>query len=363
MSIPSVATTIVIKNCPEKDTICEFDRPDSTFTIKQIPIPEHLPEGTCLVKTLLLSNDPHQRLSIQKNQEIGRSYAAPLVPGDIMTSLGIVEIVKSNSKKYEPGQIVIGLIRWADYAVLSDTADLHQPIKQPLEYPLEYYLSIFGITGLAAYFGLVDVGKVSKGSVVVVSAASGATGSMAVQIAKNILGAGKVIGISGSDSKCEFVMHELGADICFNYHDPNWETEFTQYIGTQFIDVFFDCVGGDILNFLLTKIKKGGRVAVCGSISGFNDKNSGKIGNWNEVITNTITLQGFLVFDYQDRFLEGATVLVEAVKAGKLKTDAAFHVKTCVGNDITEKIKQIPKIWKLLFTDYKPNGKLITRIV
>ncbi|EGW33246.1 putative quinone oxidoreductase, partial [Spathaspora passalidarum NRRL Y-27907] len=245
MSVPSVATSIIIKNCPHTDANCDFDQTDSTFDIKQFPIPDELPQNTCLVKTLLLSNDPHQRLSIHKNQDASRSFAAPLVPGDIMTSLGIVEIVKSNSAKYSSGQVVLGLTRWADYAVLSD-CDLHQSINVPFEYPLEYYLSIFGITGLSAYFGLVDVGKVGRDSVVCVSAASGATGSMAIQIAKNVLGASKVIGISGSDSKCKFV-EELGADICFNYHDDDWKLKFGQYLGDQFVDVFFDCVGGDIL--------------------------------------------------------------------------------------------------------------------
>lgn len=200
-----------------------------------------------------------------------------------------------------------------------------------------------------------------KGPIVCVSAASGATGSVVVQIAKNLLGASKVIGISGSSEKCQWV-EKLGADICVNYKDPNYQDQIEKFLGDEFIDTYFDNVGGDILSFVLTKVKKFGNVVACGSIAGYNNREALKVSNWGEITVNSLTVRGFIVTDYQEHFPKAIGILTDAVKAGKIRTDGAYHVENLHGHDLIHRLENIPKIWNKLFEDNKPNGKMITKV-
>lgn len=368
MSLPSVATQIVLKNHPTGFINPEFNKLDSTFAVKHASFPKELKEGEVIVKTLYLSNDPTQRSWIRSKLEKRRHYAKPIEEGSPMRSLGLGQIVQSNSSRFKPGDIVYGIILWGDYSVLEDTS-LYNSIDTSLGLPLEYYLSVLGMTSLTAFFGLTEAGNLKqylnsppgKSPIVCVSAASGATGSVVVQIAKNLLGASKVIGISGSSEKCQWV-EKLGADICVNYKDPNYQDQIEKFLGDEFIDTYFDNVGGDILSFVLTKVKKFGNVVACGSIAGYNNREALKVSNWGEITVNSLTVRGFIVTDYQEHFPKAIGILTDAVKAGKIRTDGAYHVENLHGHDLIHRLENIPKIWNKLFEDNKPNGKMITKV-
>lgn len=363
MSIPTSATKVVLKNAPTKEVNYEFGQPSSTFDVATEKLPE-LQDGQILVKILYLSNDPTQRTWMQKDQDLSRAYAPPILPGDAVKSLALAEVVASKSSKAAVGAVVSGRFEWADYAVASE-ALIFNIVDQSKGLPLPFYLSVLGMTSLTAYFGLTEVGQFKKpaegekGPIVAVSAASGATGSMVVKIAKHILGASKVIGISGSDEKCKYV-ESIGADYCANYHDPEWKEKLTKEIGQDYIDIYFDNVGGDILGFMLSKIKRFGRVVACGAISGYNDRELIKVPNWGEIITNSLTVQGFIVGNYLAKVPEAIAVLADGLTTGKLQVAESFHVEDL--SEKEDKFEQIPQVWKLLFGNQKPNGKLITKI-
>ncbi|RLV90400.1 putative membrane protein [Spathaspora sp. JA1] len=365
MSIPESTTKVYIKTAPNNSINFEFNQPDSTFEIKQTSLGSELKEGEILVETLYLSNDPTQRGWINPKLDTSRSYMPPVLPGSPMQSMGIAKVLKSNSEKYKVGDVVTGKIEWATHSILDETR-MFNKIDVSAGLPLELYLSILGVTGLTAYFGLIEAGGLrkilenpvkegEKVPIVCISAASGATGSVAVQIAKNILGA-KVIGITGSDEKCKYV-ESIGADLGVNYNDPKYKEKISEFVGTDFIDVYFDNVGGEILSFVLTRMKRFGRVIACGAISGYNTPVN--VTTWNEIITMSLTVEGFIVLNYLPKFPEAVNALAGALKSGKIKLNDAYHVKELSGTD-AEKLEQVPQIWNLLFTD-KPVGKLLTK--
>ena len=206
--------------------------------------------------------------------------------------------------------------------------------------------------------------KSEKPYTVLVSAASGATGSVVVQLAKHVLGADKVIGISGSDEKCKWV-EGLGADLCVNYKKDGYQKQIDEFLGDGLVDYYYDNVGGSILDYALTKMAKYGHVISCGSISTYNSKGDNSapgIKNWGEITVNSLTVKGFIVSDYFAKFEQGTQQLAKAVKEGKIKTEGAYHVDSLTGDSIEKKLEQIPKIWNQLFIGEKPNGKLITKV-
>ncbi|CAK9435778.1 uncharacterized protein LODBEIA_P04680 [Lodderomyces beijingensis] len=366
MSIPTESTQVVLKQSPTGFINPNFNEPTSTFAIKATEIPE-LQKGQLLVKTLLLSNDPTQRGWIRSKDAKQRYYVPPVETGAPMSSLAVAEVLESKSDKYAKGDIVNGKFYWADYIVVSE-AQVVNKVDQSLGFPLEYYMSVLGMTSWTALFGLIEAGGLRKylkekpeELIVLVSAASGATGSVVVQIAKNLLGATTVIGISGSDAKCKWV-ESLGADFCVNYKNPDYQSQINEYLNGRNVNVYFDNVGGNILSFALTKMAKYGRVISCGSISSYNASEPPKITNWGEITVNSLTVVGFIVSDYISQLPEAIHILIKAVKEGKIKTDGAYHVDSLTGDSIPAKLEGIPKIWNQLFTGDKPNGKLITKV-
>ncbi|KAL6452299.1 hypothetical protein SBY92_001557 [Candida maltosa Xu316] len=365
MSIPQSATQVYLKNCPTGFINPKFNEADSTFEIKTTPIPE-LKEGQVLVKILYLSNDPTQRSWFRKLGDDTPSYLPPVHEGTPVASFGVAEIIESKSTKYGKGDLVLGRVYWGNYAVLPETL-IFNKIDQSFGLPLEFYLSVLGFTTLTAFFGLTEVAEFKgtkegeKGKVVCVSAASGATGSSVVQIAKHLLGASKVIGISGSDEKCKWV-ESLGADLCVNYKSETWKQDISDYLGDEKIDVYFDNVGGEILSHVLTQMNKYGHVAACGAISGYNDHSAFSVSTWPFIITERLTVRGFIVSDFGAKYPETINTLVGAIKGGKLKTDGAYHVEKLTGDDTETRLENIPRIWNLLFEDNKPNGKLLIKL-
>lgn len=349
---------IVLENPPSGKVNLEFGSADSTFKIVETQAATELAEDHLLVKVLYLSNDPTQRNWMAANQDPSRAYQPPILKGEVVRSLGLAEVLESKSKKYQVGDIVLGLFGWEDKIVAHESR-IFNKVDTSSGLPLPIFLSSLGMTGLTAYFGLREVGLVKEGQTVLISAASGATGSMAVQIAKHIFKAAKVIGIAGSDEKCRWV-ESLGADYCANYKSETWKDDMSKYIGTDYVDVYFDNVGGDILSYCLGKIKRGGRVIACGAVSGYEDKSKSAVTSWFEIISNRLTVQGFIIGDFAAKFPEAVGDIVGAIKAGKIKIDDSISVVDLSGE--ANPWEKVPSTWYKLFTEEKPAGKLVTKI-
>lgn len=348
---------IVLETPPVKEVNLQYNQPDSTFKLVDSKLAQ-LKDGDVHVKILYFSNDPTQRNWIGANQDASRTYYEPILKGDVIKSLGLGKVVESKSSKYSAGDLVVGLFGWAD-EFIGNEATITTKIDQSLNLPLPLYLSSLGMTGLTAYFGLTEVGKFKEGQSVLVSAASGATGSMVVQIAKHIYKASKVVGIAGSDDKCRYV-ESIGADYCANYKDPEWKEKLNKYLGNQTFDVYYDNVGGDQLSYAMSKVTRWGHVVACGSVAGYNDSSKSAVTGWLEIISNRLTVQGFIVFDFASKMPQAVDVLSKALKEGKIDLEHGSHVVDVTGKDIP--LAEVPAVWHKLFTDEKPKGKLITKI-
>jgi len=210
---------------------------------------------------------------------------------------------------------------------------------------------------MTAWFGMTEVAEITKDDIVVISGAAGATGSMCVQIAKNIVGCKKVIGIAGTDDKCKWV-ESLGADICLNYKSSSFAEDLKKETPGPdgFANVYFDNVGGEILDLMLSRMARHGRVAACGAISNYNNSKERTTGlkNWFEIISMRIQVRGFIVIDYMSRFPEAREIFTKALGEGKLKVEGGEHI-------VKGGFEDIPKIWMHLFEGAN-QGKLVTAL-
>ena len=194
----------------------------------------------------------------------------PIAIDEVVRSGGIAEVVQSNCDRYSPGDLLFGMTGWQDYVIADESARTMQPL--PPGVPPQVALGIFGLTGMTAYFGLLDVGRLKEGDVVVVSGAAGATGSTVGQIAK-LKGAGKVIGIAGGPEKCMWITGELGFDAAIDYKNEDVALRLRE-LAPDGIDLYFDNVGGEILDACLGQLAMRGRVVLCGAIATYNDRGS-----------------------------------------------------------------------------------------
>ena len=231
------------------------------------------------------------------------------------------------------------------------------PLKQATLTPKSPdYLGALGLTGLTAYYGTKIIARAGKEDTVVVSGAAGATGSMVVQIAKKMLGCKKVVGIAGSDDKCKWV-ESLGADLCLNYKKSSFKQDLIKATH-GYVEVYFDNVGGDILDLMLTRMKKGGRVAACGAITDYNRSEKSGLKNWFEVISNRIEIKGFIVLDFlaEGKGPEAVKEMVTAAKEGKIKVGEENETV------VDTSFEAIPKTWMSLFEGAN-TGKLVTKLI
>ncbi|KAH7408684.1 hypothetical protein DE146DRAFT_646936 [Phaeosphaeria sp. MPI-PUGE-AT-0046c] len=342
----------VLSNPPSSDPV--LDGPDSTFSLKSTTLSSPGADQV-LLKTLYLSNDPAQRGWIQKDMDPERLYTAPVLKGEVMRSYAIAEVVESNASALEKGQLVMGSFGWTEYAVV-DAKDA-RPIQPDAAAGIRatHFIGALGGPGLTAYNGLVDVARATKDDVVVVSGAAGATGSIVVQLAKNVLGCKKVIGIAGGEKKCRWV-ESLGADVCVDYKAANFKEELKKATD-GFAQVYFDNVGGDILDLMLTRMARHGRIAACGAVATYNSLGEGGIKNWFEIITNRIEVKGFIVTDAIMAGKAGAWLgeLVKGVKEGKIQIGPETETL------VPTKFEDVPKTWTMLFKGGN-TGKLVTEI-
>ena len=264
------------------------------FEYREQPVPRPGP-GQFLVRNIYLSCDP-----AMQGWMLGLGdYMAPLKPGDVMLSGAIGQVVASDRDGYAEGDLVSGTLGWSDY-FLSSGRDMNgRPVgKVPEGVALPDAMSVLGMTGLTAYFGLFDIGRPLPGDQVLVSGAAGAVGSIAGQLAR-IAGC-RVVGIAGGDKKCRWVTEDLGFDACIDYKSEDVAARIAELMPGG-IDVFFENVGGAILEAGLGHLDQGARVVLCGGISGYAKPQPGPA-NYMQLVLRRARMEGFIVLDYADRF-------------------------------------------------------------
>lgn len=315
----------------------------STWSLVTNPIPE-IQEGEILVKQHYVSLDPAMRGWMND----AKSYIAPMEIGSVMRSGSVGEVVAAkNHPRFKVGDFVSGNGGVQQYAV-SDGTGYHA--VDPSLAPLPIYISTLGMPGMTAYFGILEVGKIKEGDVVVVSGAAGAVGSIVGQIAK-IKGC-TVIGIAGGPDKCKYIIEELGFDGAIDYKNEDVKERLKEET-PKGLDVYFDNVGGEILDIALSRLRLNARVVICGAISQYNNKTAVKgPSNYLSLLVNRATMQGMIVFDWADRYREGAQVMAAWLAQGKLKSREAIY----------EGIENFPQTFKRLFSGEK-SGKLVLKVI
>jgi NADPH-dependent curcumin reductase CurA len=279
---------------------------EENFRIEQAPLPKPA-EGEVLVRNLWLSLDPYMRGRMSD----AKSYVKGVEIGEVMVGQAVGEVLESRHPKLAVGDTVLTQLGWQLYGCTKEATRVDSSRA-----PLSYYLGLIGMPGMTAYFGLKELGEPKAGETVVVSAASGAVGSVVGQLAK-IWGA-RAVGIAGGREKCDYVRSELGFDACIDYKAGNVREDLKAAC-PKGVDVYFDNVGGEILDALLTRINLFGRVVVCGMISDYNSVDPYRVRNWRAILVNRLRVQGMIVFDWKDRYGEALKALGGYFAEGRLK--------------------------------------------
>lgn len=313
------------------------------FDYVESPIPEP-GDGEVLVRNLFLSFDPTQRGWMEDRE----SYLPPVQIGEPMRAGSIGQVVETNNSEFSKGDLVQTTGGWQDFLVVAPGQGVMGLSKVPEGVPPELMMSVLGVTGLTAYFGLLDLGEPKEGETVLVSGAAGATGSVAGQIAK-IKGC-RVVGIAGGSEKCEW-LKTIGFDDVIDYKNEDVDARIAETCPNK-VDVFFDNVGGDILEAALNHINMRARVVLCGGISSYNatEPVPGPTNLMNLVVMRG-RMEGFIVIDYMHRAGEAIQELLTWVQSGELK----YQV------DLQEGFENIPDTLNRLFTG-KNIGKQLLKI-
>ena len=292
------------------------------FKMSEAAIPEPK-DGEALLRVRYISLDAANRAWMH-----GATYRAAVEANTVMAGGGIGEVVSSKAPEVKPGDIVFGDTGWQTYAAVP----AKHLTKMPKIEPMTHLLSVYGIAGLTAYFGLLEIGKPKTGETVVVSAAAGSGGSIVGQIAK-IKGC-RVVGIAGGSDKCNWLTSELGFDAAVDYKDGA-VFKALRAAAPKGIDVYFDNVGGDILEACLAQMNNRGRIACCGAISQYDGVPSahGPRGVPGLIVVKRLIMQGFIVMDFMDRSDQALKELQSWVASGKLK----------VQEDVIEGLENTPK--------------------
>jgi NADPH-dependent curcumin reductase CurA len=314
-----------------------------TFELVEEPVPE-AGEGEALVQTQWISVDPTNRAWIREEP----TYLPPVGIGEVMRGLGLGRVVASKNDAYREGQLVQGLVGWQEWTVASEAAPLLPVAEMPGVSP-SMYLGALGMTGLTAWVGLQDIGRPQPGETVLVSAAAGAVGSVAAQIAK-IKGA-RVVGIAGGPEKCALLTERLGLDAAVDHRTDDWYDTLVETTPDG-IDVDFENVGGAIMDAAIARLNLRGRVILCGLISGYNDAEPPPgPRSFANLLVQRAKVEGFIVLDHLHRITEAAPELAAWIQEGKLEP-----LETVV-----EGFEQLPTAVNMLF-DGANVGKLVVRV-
>ncbi len=274
------------------------------------PVPEP-GEGEFLVRVLYISLDPAMRGWMND----GRSYVPPVGLGEVMRAGGLGQVVASKHPQFKTGEHVVGVFGVQDFAISDGRGVI--PVAGDAA-PLVLYLSALGMPGMTAYFGLLEIGRPVAGETVVVSSAAGAVGQVVGQIAR-IKGC-RVVGIAGGAEKCRFIVEELGFDAAVDYKNEDVRAALRERCPDR-VDVYFDNVGGEILDIVLTRLARHARIVLCGSISQYNNQGPA-LGpsNYMALLVDRARMEGFLVFDYAQRYAEAAQEMAGWIAEGRLKS-------------------------------------------
>ena len=314
---------------------------DECFDLVETPLPhaDELADGEALVRNIYLSVDPTQRGWMSRD-----TYVPAIKLGEVIRAGSAGQVVATRHPGLPVGTFVTGLTGWSEYAVVGANVS---PL--PAGADLRASLSVLGATGLTAYFGMLDLGRPQRGDTVLVSGAAGATGSVAGQIAR-IQGA-RVVGLAGSPDKCAWLSDELGFAAAINYRADNVPARLTETCPDG-IDVYFDNVGGPLLELVLERIRRKARVVLCGAISQYSDEEpSPGPRNLMQLVIQRARMEGFLVFDYLDRYPEAVSRLSQWVKTGDLR----YRV------EVMEGLEAAPKALQALFSGGN-TGKLLVQV-
>jgi NADPH-dependent curcumin reductase CurA len=315
---------------------------NSDFQWREEAVPA-LADGQVLVRNIYLSLDPTNRVWMNDAD----SYLPKLPLGAVMRGGAIGVVEESLNPKFTPGQIVQGLLNWQEFAI-SNGADLSKLPTIP-GFPLTVFQGLLGHIGFTAYFGLLDLGQPKPGETLVVSTAAGAVGSLVGQIGK-IKGM-HVVGLTGTDEKCKWIKEELGYDAAINYKKESVPATLHKHC-PKGIDVYFDNVGGEILEAALNQVNLHSRIVLCGAIAQYNaDKPEPGPRNLSLMIMKRVRMEGFVVLDYMSRAEEASRELIQWAQQGKLK----YRV------DVVEGLQQAPTALRKLF-DGSNAGKLVVKI-
>jgi len=314
---------------------------DDTFRYLEAPLSEP-DEGQVLVRVRYLSIDPAMRGWMND----GKSYIPPVAIDEVMRALGVGEVIASRHPQFAVGDFVNGALGVQDY-FLGEPKGFYK--VDPQRAPLPLYLSALGMTGMTAYFALLEVGTPEAGETVVISGAAGAVGSIAGQIAK--LKGCRVVGIAGGEEKCRYLVDELGFDATIDYKHEDMAAGLKRTC-PKGVDVYFDNVGGDILDAVLTRLNFKARVVICGAISQYNNKEAVKgPSNYLSLLVNRARMEGFVVMDHAAQFPKALQEMGGWLASGELKSR----------EDIVEGLENFPDTLLKLFSG-ENFGKLVLKV-
>ena len=281
---------------------------EANFRIETVPVAKPK-DGEILVKNLWLSLDPYMRGRMNDT----KSYAAKQEIGEVMVGGTVGEVIESKNPKFAVGDQVVGMLGWQQYGT---TAGVGLNKIDASRAPMSAFLGVLGMPGVTAWVGLLDICQPKAGETVVVSAASGAVGSVVGQIAK--LKGCRAVGIAGGKTKCEYVVKELGFDACIDYKAGKLDADFKAAVPNG-IDCYFENVGGEILDAVLRRTNAFSRIAVCGLISQYNATEPYGVKMFQAILTNRIKVQGFIVSDRMELWAKALPELIGWVASGKIK--------------------------------------------
>jgi NADPH-dependent curcumin reductase CurA len=278
------------------------------FKLEEAPLDE-IGAQQILVRNYFVSVDPYIRMRMEAKD----SYAPVMKIGEVMVGRTIAKVIESRHPNFQAGDWVVGRLGWQDYSVAS-AAELQT--LDPATAPLTAYLGCLGSTGITAWIGLVEIGRPKRGETVLVSAASGAVGSVVGQLAKRR--GCRAVGIAGGAAKCKVVADEFGFDACIDYKAASFAEDLRAAVAPG-VDIYFDNVGGVVLDTVLPLLRNGARIPLCGMVSQYNAVESYGVRNLREIFNHRASMRGFLLSDHRDLWPAATKELREAYAAGELK--------------------------------------------
>lgn len=296
-----------------KDYVNGFPKESDMVLTNNATISLKVPEGSnaILVKNLYLSCDPYMR-SRMKN--LKGSYVDSFTPGSPIVGYGVAKVMESGHPNFKKGDLIWGMTGWEEYSLITATGTLFK--IEHTDVPLSYYTGILGMPGMTAYAGFYEICSPKKGEYVFVSAASGAVGQLVGQFAK--LSSCYVVGSAGSKEKVDLLKNKFGFDEAFNYKEEQDLDEALKRYFPEGIDIYFENVGGKMLDAVLLNMRLRGRVSVCGMISQYNLEQPEGVHNLFSLITKRIRMEGFLVFDYYHLYSKFLEMILPLIKEGKI---------------------------------------------